>query len=228
MFISIRKYFASLNIHAGDKNRENILKLLEQHNGANLLDLGCGYGSFTLKVADKIGTNNVYAVEAFDECREVAEKLFTVKSCDLNSTFPYEDDFFDVVHSNQVIEHLHDLDNFIVEIKRVLKPDGYAIISTENLSSWHNIFVLLFGYQPFAISSLSGLKMSVGNPFGLARDLEMIDFQQHIRGLAYQGLIELFDLHRMKAENILAAGYYPLPNFMADIMSKIDKFRNYE
>ena len=68
---------------------------------------------------------------------------------DLNKKFPIKDNSVDVVVSDQVIEHLTDVvDNFVKEIFRILKPEGYAVISTENLSSWNNLFALLFGYGP--------------------------------------------------------------------------------
>ena len=52
---------------------------------------------------------------------------------------------FDVVHANQVIEHVFDLDRFVSEIKRVLAPGGRAIICTENIASWHSVAALFLG-----------------------------------------------------------------------------------
>lgn len=220
----INKYFTCLNVDAGNKNRDNIKKLLEYNNNAIFLDLGCGDGIFTASLADIIGTKNIFGIEAFEENIPKCEsKNISVKSCNLNGEFPFESNFFDAVHSNQVIEHLYDLDNFINQIHRTLKPGGYAIISTENLSSWHNIFALSLGYQPFTTSSLSNIKMSVGNPFGLAKKLKPIPFQQHIRGLSYEGFIEMFKIHNLQVEKVLASGYYPSPNFLARVVSKLDK-----
>lgn len=56
---------------------------------------------------------------------------------------------FDLVHANQVIEHLYETDLFIKEIYRILKKGGYAIISTPNLAGLHNIVSLILGKQPF-------------------------------------------------------------------------------
>ena len=47
-------------------------------------------------------------------------------------------------------------------LPRVLKPGGIACISTNNLSSWHNIWSLVFGYQPFPMHVSDAL--IVGNP----------------------------------------------------------------
>src|SRR5262249_48133121 len=37
---------------------------------------------------------------------------------------PFDDEFFDIVHANSVIEHVADLDAALSEIFRVLKPGG--------------------------------------------------------------------------------------------------------
>jgi SAM-dependent methyltransferase len=41
--------------------------------------------------------------------------------------FPFEDDFFDVVHSTTVLEHVLDIRPMMGECARVLRPDGVAI-----------------------------------------------------------------------------------------------------
>ena len=117
-----------------------------------------------------------------------------------------------------MIEHLVDTDNFLNEIYRVLKKDGYAIISTENLASWHNVFSLFFGWQPFSLTNISKEKLGIGNPIALHRN-EKISFAtwQHIRIFAYRGLKEIFEIKDFKVEKILGAGYYPLPNLLAKV-----------
>jgi hypothetical protein len=47
-----------------------------------------------------------------------------------------------------VIEHLPATDNFMREIARVLAQEGYAPVSTNNLSCWHNVASLALGWQP--------------------------------------------------------------------------------
>ena len=41
--------------------------------------------------------------------------------------WPYPDDFFDVVMSNQVLEHVDDHDRLFAETRRVLREGGYAV-----------------------------------------------------------------------------------------------------
>ena len=50
---------------------------------------------------------------------------------------PYDDDFYDVVVSDQVIEHLADPARAVSECHRVLRPGGVAIISSCFLNPLH-------------------------------------------------------------------------------------------
>ena len=89
--------------------------------------------------------------------------------------------------SNQVIEHLADTDVFVAEIARVLEPGGYAVISTENLASWHNVFALVFGWQPFSLTNVSATCMGLGNPLAVhrAEEWQYHASWQHRRVFAY-------------------------------------------
>lgn len=61
-------------------------------------------------------------------------------------TFPYPDNFFDVVLFCEVIEHLLiDPIHAIREIKRVLKENGILILSTPNVARLENVARLLSG-----------------------------------------------------------------------------------
>ena len=195
-------------------NLENIVALLETGEArTTFLDLGCDDGALTGRFAAAIGTQNIHGVELVEERAEEARRRgIDVQSADLNDRLPYDDNSFDVVCSNQVIEHLARTDNFVSEILRVLRPGGYAVTSTENLASWHNIAALSLGWQPFSLSNVSKV-LGLGNPLAVHRGSEhpIGDSWQHLRVFAYRGLRELFTEHGYHVEKVLGAGYFPLP-----------------
>jgi len=89
------------------ENRKVILGLLEKNKFAKVLDLGCDDGDFTIEIAKKVGANEVYGIELYEnDIKSAKEKGIRVLRADLNTTFPFRDNSFDVVHSNQVIEHI--------------------------------------------------------------------------------------------------------------------------
>jgi ubiquinone/menaquinone biosynthesis C-methylase UbiE len=63
---------------------------------------------------------------------------------------PFEDEHFDVVFSEYVMEHVEDPDSAYREISRVLKPGGRAVILTPNLFSYKSL-VAAFTPQWFHI-----------------------------------------------------------------------------
>lgn len=46
---------------------------------------------------------------------------------DTKSAWPYDDESFDAVVSNQVLEHVSDLDAFLSQLARVLRPGGVSV-----------------------------------------------------------------------------------------------------
>lgn len=223
----LRSFLVSLTENSYKENKKSILNLLEKNPKAIMLDLGCDDGVWTAEIAKKIGTNKKYGVELVESRADLAEiHGVKVSRVDLNLKLHYKDNFFDVVHANQVIEHLSNTDSFIEEIHRILKPNGYAIISTENLSSWHNIFSLSLGYQPFSMSNYSK-KGSIGNPLALWKDKESansaLSSWQHNRLFSFYGLLDLAKKFGFNVEKVLTSGYYPLWGKL----SKIDKIHGH-
>ena len=62
---------------------------------------------------------------------------------------PFKNNTFDLVFAGEIIEHVVDTDLFLDECKRILKKNGYLLLTTPNLSSWINRIRLLLGRQPF-------------------------------------------------------------------------------
>jgi SAM-dependent methyltransferase len=205
------------------------LSLLERNQKAILLDCGCSEGNLTMKVAKRIGAREIYGIDLHEErCKRARKKGIDACTCDLNNKFPIKDSFFDVVFAHQVIEHLYDIDNFVSEIYRVLKPRGYAVVATENLSSWSNVFALILGYQDFAhhIST----KQRIGNPLssgylkkvkpgGSASSLKGLT---HVKILTPRSLKEIFIIHGYVIEKIVGAGYPPIKGKISSVLSRLD------
>lgn len=194
---------------------ESIARLARGIPDARLLDLGCDAGGRTSWVGARIGARELHGVEiAPDRAALAAEKGVEVVSADLGQPLPYDEGSFDVVMSNQVIEHLADTDTFVSEIHRVLRPGGIAVISTENLAAWHNVASLVFGWLPFSLTNISEVRRGIGNPLGLHRG-EPGEPRGHLRVLTVRGLRELFEIHGFEVDTVAGAGYFPLPRMFA-------------
>lgn len=220
----MKKFFLKLFENAYSLNQKNII-LLSNKYGKNgkWIDLGCDDGSWTKRITSNKKVD-WYGVEVVEKRARLAIKNgIKAKSASLEKTLPYDNNTFDLVHSNQVIEHLFDLDIFISEIRRVLKPGGVLVISTENPASWHNIFALLMGWQMFSATNISNKKL-VGNPFALHRGTAIGDTGEgrtsaweHNKLLTPRALGELLELHGLKVLARKGAGYHPLSAKLGNI-----------
>lgn len=206
-----------------DENRRVILGALRPVPGGSLLDLGCADGDFTLQVAARAKAERVCGVEFVEPWAERARANgIDCVVADLGARLPYDDASFDVVHSNQVIEHLPRTDVFLREIRRVLKPGGHAVISTNNLASWHNVVSLVLGWQPTPCHVSD--EVIVGNPANAYEGYEgAVDGQQHLRVFTGRALAGLAAFHGLTLDLDRTAGYYPLPVALARVMTRIDR-----
>jgi len=110
----------------------NPFSLGEIRAGDQVLDFGCGAG-FDLYIASRLAGEKGF-VYGIDLTREMAERAqenlrrsgianFEIKIID-SEIIPYNDNMFDVVSSNGVINLSPDKQTSFEEIYRVLKPGG--------------------------------------------------------------------------------------------------------
>jgi SAM-dependent methyltransferase len=176
-----------------------------------MLDLGCSTGETT--VLYRPPGREVFGSDQDIKAGAAARRLgISFAASDVNHKLPFKSQSFDIVTSNQVIEHLHDTDTFVSEARRVLKPGGRFVVSTENLASWHNIFALSLGWQAFSLTNVSSAAPGLGNPASYFRDDRVLPRGwAHLRVFSFRGLKELLEAHGFSEVRVMGAGYYPLP-----------------
>jgi SAM-dependent methyltransferase len=205
--------------------RAKILDALGSQPGGRLLDVGCDDGGWTeeLRRTLAVPPERVAGLELVAECVEVARgRGFDVRVGDLDEPWPFEDRSFDIVHANQVIEHVKRLDHFVQEISRVLRPRGRAIVCTENLASWHNVVALALGFQPFSLTNVSA-RRPIGNPYALhAGESLPLESWQHVHVLSFTALCDIFVAHGFGIETAWATGYHPLSGRLAARLAAMD------
>nr|MBF0223656.1 class I SAM-dependent methyltransferase [Desulfobulbaceae bacterium] len=109
--------------------------------GKSVVDIasGEGYGSYILSqaAASVIGVDVDPKAVAHAQARYQNNTLrYLSGSC---SSIPCPDSSVDVVVSFETLEHVSEHDEFMAEIKRVLKADGVLLLSTPNIDGYNEL-----------------------------------------------------------------------------------------
>lgn len=103
------------------------------HAKGTLLDIGCGTGHF-IAVCQKDGWK-VYGVEPDPGARKIAESKTHLQIAEdfLKENYIQQ---FDIISMWHVLEHVHELEAYLIKLKKVLKDDGKLIIAVPNADSY--------------------------------------------------------------------------------------------
>jgi SAM-dependent methyltransferase len=113
------------------RTAENSAAYLLPHLAADakVLDVGCGPGTITAGLADRVPRGHVTGIDAaqgiIDQARAEAgeRENLTFATGDVYA-LGYPDDSFDAVHAHQVLQHLSDPVRALREMRRVARPGG--------------------------------------------------------------------------------------------------------
>lgn len=233
----LRIYLDSLYYAMRNARRSSYQRMVEVKPSGWLLDCGCREGTNTTKLAQIVLAEKVIGLDYnLRVLKQASAKGIASLQADLNRCIPLVESSIDVVIATDVLEHLVDPDTFVREMYRVLKPGGYILLDTPNLASWHNIFALLMGFQPFSgpnITTMVDADLSIVRQMhrathGLDEEGEEFsnhaekELTRHIVVVAYASLLRLLKRHGFLIEQVRGFGYYPLPPPIAQLFQWLD------
>lgn len=158
-----------------------------------VLDIGLGSGRDVLGIRRVCGPGvELHGIEGQAHwVKQARDNGIVTYARDIErESLPVDDEFFDVVLANHVIEHSKELFWLFGEISRVVRKGGMVIIGCPNLASWHNRAALLFGRQPPCMKLLG----------------------PHVRGITRSGFGQFIEYGGYFAvERSVGSNFYPLP-----------------
>ncbi len=108
--------------------------------GRTVLDFGCGTGYGTHRLAQVC--ERITGVDVSAEAVDFAARAHHAANLDYQHILPlpehrvpFPDGSFDAITSFQVIEHIWEVDAYVDELARLLRPGGVAIIATPDRST---------------------------------------------------------------------------------------------
>jgi len=154
--------------------------------GKKILTVGSGSASDLWFLADR---NKIYALDLAREAINIA-RLHGIHASiyDAQNKLPYEDNTFDIVVLKDILEHLVEPEKLLSEGKRLLKNDGYMVISIpNNFSLWFRIR-MLFG-KNLIWKALGG--------FDHTKYFEEWNYM-HLRFFTWVGFQKFLEVHGLK------------------------------
>jgi len=136
----------------------------------NVVDIGCGYGN-NRPIVESVG-GQWTGVEPFEGGAHTivgdAENL------------PFENESFDVVVMNAVLEHIPDVGKAFSEVARVLKPGGVFIGYVAYMECFHEISYSHLSFKALehysTINNMKLEKISGGHAFGIDYHLQVLAY----------------------------------------------------
>lgn len=177
-YSGIDNYLSMTTVH-----EEVVNYILERYaqtlclDSSRVLDVGGGPGIHLDMISSQIRTH-CYNIDNSEEAIRKGQGVFH----DITKTpWPFISQFFDLVYSIQVLEHLdeNEIRRVLLEVKRVVKPNGKVFLSvatTNNIQEDHKTL------QPFEWWSSLCLQ------YGLKRDFQVKNNPQFERSFMWQSL----------------------------------------
>ncbi|MBI4547242.1 MAG: class I SAM-dependent methyltransferase [Ignavibacteriae bacterium] len=155
----------------------------------NLLDIGCGTGEF-LDRCRKAGFTTV-GIEPNLEARNYAMKVYKLDVRDEGALNDLNNSSFEVITMWHALEHMHKLNEMVIEICRLLKPNGTLFIAVPNCTS---------------------MDAAIYKTYWAAYDVP-----RHLYHFTPADITKLFEKHSMRIESILPMWF---DSFYVSMMSE--------
>ncbi len=111
-----------------------------------VLDLGCGNGQHSIKIAKEckriiaLDHNIKQLIIAKNTAKDLDIKNIEFLSYNLEKKLPFNNNYFDKILCLDILEHLNNQKNCLLEIKRILKPRGLVFFAVPNKNtSWKKL-----------------------------------------------------------------------------------------
>ena len=123
-------------IHSDDEQLNDLLNLMDIQSGMKYLDIGTGNGYLAFALAKRYSDIFVYGLDIAENSIQHNNALCK-KDKILNANFivydgmklPFEQDNFYGVVSRYAFHHFPNIEKFILDLNRIIKPEGFFLFS---------------------------------------------------------------------------------------------------
>jgi len=206
-----KKDFAAFLLHANHIKAYDFIAPFCKNK--KVLDIGCFIGYGETRIFSK--AKEIIAIDNDDKALEFARKNRLIPNVRFEKAYarrlPFSNETFDVVIASQLIEHIpqNGVNNFLREVKRVLKEKGLLFVITPNRK-----FRLMPFQRPFNPEHCQEFTAK-----GLLNVLKIFFKDVVIKGTRAKNWIEEIEKKRISKSPFRAYIYYPFYRFLNMIFS---------
>lgn len=116
------------------KAKEKMIRKTANIDNGKVLDIGAGTGAF-LNIMKESGWN-VTGLEPDPLARKNASSIYKLELSPSDLLYSIEAQSMDVITMWHVLEHVHDLHNYLRRMREIIKPSGNIFIAVPNYTSY--------------------------------------------------------------------------------------------
>lgn len=170
-----------------DRRLAAICDLVVARRPARALDLGCGEGVLLRELRSRLPRES--QLVGMDVVPPPGDATWQAVTADLSTGLPFGDHTFEVVVAGEVLEHVPHPDHLLREIRRLLTPGGWLVLSTPNVVGWANRVLVPLGIQPLFTETSS--EVHLGRRWGVLGQGNQV--QGHLKVFSHRALAEILE-----------------------------------
>ena len=115
------------------KQKRRLIEKITALQKGSILDIGSGTGAFASEI-EQAGWQ-VIGLEPDADARTVGKQLYNIELEDINRFYQLQSGSYDAITMWHVLEHVHDLQGYVAQLKSLLKEKGKLFIAVPNYTA---------------------------------------------------------------------------------------------
>ena len=124
--------------------RSEMLQFIPKEHGSRVLDLGCGDGNFQKLLRSEVKYTGVDLINQQNFMHNSKNTYIQGDVIKVMSSLIAENNKYDLIVCNDIIEHLPDTSEFFMLTSQLLRRNGLVVGSVPNVRYVGNLFELIF------------------------------------------------------------------------------------
>jgi len=146
-----KKFTQKWGFHAWDKfhQKDHLLHVLDADSTKpiNVLHIECGLGATLFEIKNRYPLANLYGIEINEHYAKVIQGVIkTVTTPVITFPLAFEEHLFDIIMIDDKLERSENPREFLINIKKYLKPDGQLIVAIQNVMHYSVLKKVLHGH----------------------------------------------------------------------------------